>query len=215
MKPLQILFLLTLLQSAFITNAQDFKIIKDTDGYILKEVDSVYYYTHGIEPKNDFIIDTNKIHKVNGVLKLPLDNGTWLRYRDTLDFSEGRERYEYEGFNKKINCYLVNNEGWEWWYEYLISKATGQIDTIGYHPIYSPSYKFCGYFLNMYNLGSFGNVAFKNINSKKEIKINFEKELPNGIKWIDDNSFLFYSDLWNNDSNKVLYKKYYLVQIKK
>src|ERR1035438_5599323 len=108
MKPLQYILFLFLLQSVSITNAQDFKVIKDTKDYILKEVDSVYYYTHGIEPKNDFVIDTTKIHKVNGVLKLPLDNGQIFKLKDIINKKNSNfSFYNYIGYNSRLNIYLA------------------------------------------------------------------------------------------------------------
>ena len=100
MKPLRYILFLSLLQSASIANAQDFKVIKDTTDYILKEVDSIYYYTHGIEPKNDFVIDTTKIHKVKGVIRLPIDNGKEVVFRDEEESDTIPFRYNiYLGLN--------------------------------------------------------------------------------------------------------------------
>ena len=208
MKPHLPLLLLTLFSVAFGVHAQDFKVIKETKDYILKECDSAYYYTHGLPPKDDFVIDTTKIHKVNGVLKLPLDNGKEVVFRDENTI------YSYHGENKKQGYYLLDAMGLKHInFYYLIDKKNGMIDSLECNmPIFSPTI-FYAYNIDCYKkIGA--NLFFKNIKSNKKICLNLAGGAPFGIKWIDDFSFELYT--WNNTNYIYNYPKdkYYLVQIK-
>src|ERR1039458_6209663 len=125
---------LTLNFLALMVNAQDFKVIEETKDYILKECDSVYYYSHGLPPKDDFVIDTTKIHKVNGVLKLPMDNGKEMVFKDGV--ADRWENGKYAGpkdlldeyYSKNLKMYAIIQ------YEscvpiYLINQQNNEIDT--------------------------------------------------------------------------------------
>ena len=210
------LLLLLFLLLAYIVNGQDFKVIKETDDYILKEVDSGYYYNHEIKAKNNFVFDTTNIHKVDGVLRLPLDNGKEVVFKDTMDMTHLDIRnYKLIENNNKLNSYMIEGDFYERGAYYLINKKTGLIDTLYGKPIYSPSNKFYGYTF-AYKIETFiSEVRFKNIISNKKNIITFDYELPYKLKWIDDNTFIFYTNYWNTPAYKILYNKYYLVEIKK
>jgi len=208
---------------AIIANGQNFtkvsnfsKVIKDTNDYILKEVDSVYYYTYGNEPKNDFALDTIKIHKENGVLKLPLINGKLITFIDSLKPIDDLHMcwYDYNGENGKLNYYLVSGHFYEWDFTYLINKRNGKIDTLETTPIFSPSDLFYGYAYSN-ELTWNNNVTFKNLKTNKTNKIILENELPQEFKWIDDYHFLFYTILYDKKTESFSVLKYYLVGIKK
>ena len=50
--------------------AQNFKVIEETKDYILKVADSVYYYSHGLPPKEDFVGDTCCYHLKKKQIKI-------------------------------------------------------------------------------------------------------------------------------------------------
>ena len=59
MNVLRFLLFLNLWLLAFIGNAQDFKVIEETKDYILTECDRAFYYSYGLPPKDDFVLDKN------------------------------------------------------------------------------------------------------------------------------------------------------------
>ena len=179
---------------------------------MLKEVDSVYYYSHGIEPNNDFVIDTTKIHKVNGVLKLPLDNGKSLEFKDKITNDANLVFYRYEGENKKFGFYLLDRSMADWYFKLFINRTNGKIDTINNVPTYSPSFIY--YVYQIEHLPG-GALIIKSINTNKETRIEFEYGITYGLKWIDDKSFIFYFIYWDRPDIGWTSNKYYLVQIKK
>ncbi len=200
---------------AFNGNAQNFKVIEETKDYILKECDSGYYYSHGLPPKDDFVIDTTKIHKVNGVLKLPLDNGKEVVFRD-----EGNEpnymirKNSYGGKNRKWNYFLVNSNFYdEGGFSLLINSKNGATDTVFDKPVFSPNAIHYGYDYSSY-MGGDIYVCYKNLNQNKAYKILMEDLAPMNIKWLNDYSFIFIGNLPDFMVTKYKHKKYYLVQIK-
>jgi hypothetical protein len=208
---------------AFMVNGQDFKVIKETNDYMLKEVDSVYYFTHGIEPKNDFVIDTNVNYWKKGELTLKFDNGKGLIYTADGHYSEEglKIKITYMGCNKILNDYLVF-QGYYNQYEgrceiktyYLINKSNGEIDELYAQPLFNPSYN--------YYLFASRNITFKNLktNVKNNIifvkdSVSIEDEVTFYFKWVNDISFEFQSQHWDDELGAVSPTKYYLVQIKK
>jgi hypothetical protein len=213
---LRFLLLFSLLHLAIFVPAQNFKVIKETDDYILKECDSVFYYSHGIEPKDDFVLDTTKIHKVNGVLKLPLDNGKKVELKDSLSI-----QYWQEKVYKSKNYYFVNEGAYFInTKRYLVDKKNCNIEYVENIPIISPNSKYYGYcFINTNSAVS--GVIFKNLLTN-EITIDslgymvaMEVNPSPIFKWINDNSFMYYT-YWAKDIKfEFLPRKYYLVEIKK
>ena len=211
-----------LLFLAITANAQYFNVIEETKDYILKECDSAYYYTHGIEPKDDFIIDTTKIKKVNGVLKLPLDNGKELIFRDTIvDKNPDLFRNHYKGEDQKNGYYLMgqyySNEHYEL---YLIDKKNGTKEHIENAPNYSPSSIYFVYCLHFESLSAV-EIIIKNINSKKWFNLKLDYYIgncwnsTNQFKWLSDNIFVFNTEFSINKEGRIIgSKKYYVVKIK-
>ncbi len=196
-------------------NAQDFKVIEETKDYILKEVDSAYYYSHGLPPKDDFIIDTTKIKKVNGVLKLPLDNGKEVVFTNNLDNPDiDYQQYMYLGYDKDIKYFLVIQKLVNIRH-LLVNQKNGIIDTSLFDSfIFSPSKLFYAYFSAEYITSYFELVFFKNINTGNVIKIKLNNEAYDQILWKDDFSFMFYSKFYDRIIKEWIIKKYYLLQIK-
>ncbi len=215
MKSYTISLLLSLLFVAINLPAQDFKVIEETKDYILKVADSGYYYAHGLPPKDDFVLDTTKIHKVNGVLKLPLDNGKEVVFRDTVDsLNYNYAEYKFKGISKKLAFYLITQHSTYLGTDLIVHVNTGKIDTMVSSQsklIYSPSFiYYCNYLLSWQNPPG-GIIIIKNIKTpKKEISISLPGYYFDEIKWNDDKSFVCLGIYWD-------YKppiKYYLIQIK-
>ena len=195
--------------------AQEFKIIKDTSDYILKEVDSAFYYSHGIKSKGMYGSDTNMIHKTNGVLTLPLDNGKYIELCDSFnaDYYPYVKRFDYYGLYKQAGCYLVevymsNNTKYFW-----IDKSNGEIDTTNDYRYYSPN---TNYYVNIRTVkfGNNGFISFVKHRTSLNSIINFNKESPVEIKWLNDQSFIVYSFQYPKDGIHKYLHKYYLVEIK-
>jgi hypothetical protein len=209
------LLLLTLLGVAFGVHAQNFKVIEDTKDYILKECDSVYYYSHGLPPKDDFVLDTSKIHKVNGVLKLPLDNGKEVVFKDSIGGDEERsEIYIYKGYNSKLKNYLIEQCAFRFCNYFIVNKLKGITDTLVSEPVYSPSYINLGYIQGTVEWGIFGNIGFENLKTHKKCVIHYDDILPYNFKWINDNSFVYYTDVYEQPYGSRPANIYYLLQIK-
>jgi hypothetical protein len=213
------LLFLYLIIAATLANAQQFKVLKDTNDYKLMEVDSGYYYSHGVECKKDFILDTTVIKKKNGVLRLPLLNGNFKEFKDTLvldTFNFERAVYEYKGENKKFKLYLIIAGLTEFLSYGLIDEKNGDADWIDRMPCFSPNNSYYGYcFFNPYSVPMSGGVFFKEHKTKKQVRINTENKSADNFKWINDYSFLYSSIVSGSYDNGDLMYKYFLVEIKK
>jgi len=217
MKPLQ--FLLHLLLSAFLANAQNFKVIQETDDYILKEIDSAFYYSHGNKPHDDFIIDSSKIYITHNGFKLPLDNGKFVEFKgEYINEYYTDPNYHYYGENKQIGYYKVSSCKGLTIKFYLVNKKNGEIDTINFEPpVFSPTNKYYLYFYPWRLQTTKAMVIFKNIYTKNQNYLFFDKDMPsfyNDLKWINDNSFVFYTDTINKERTNTGILKYCLLEIK-
>ena len=219
-----------LLFVAFIADGQEFKVIRDTTDYVLKEVDSGYYYTHGVDAKNDFVIDSNIIKKKNGKFSLPLDNGklwdlpsSFYNRKYSLTISDF-----YLGENKKIDYYLIKQDAGKLNEYWLVNKKAAKFkskdercEVFHSYPIFSPSNMLYGNVLD-YSWNKEGCVEVWSLqnpdvifSTKKWIWIRVPNEYTNSFKWIDDTKFLFSTNLYNREKQKYTNGKYYLIQIKK
>ncbi len=214
-----ILLSVAVIIAASLANAQQLKVIKDTVDYKLMEVDSGYFYSHGIEKKNDFILDTSIIKKKNGILRLPLLNGKFKEFKDSLmldTFNWDKKEYVYSGENKRLKCYLVIGNYWESSGYFLIDKNNGEKDFLNNMPNYSPSYIYYGYcFFYHMDDPMKGVVIVENLKTKKIIRLFLDKQDPTHFKWIDDYKFLFKTDVIGGEEYKETKDKYFLVEIKK
>ena len=214
-----ILLSVSLIIAASLANAQQFKVIKDTKEYKLMEVSSSYYNSHGIELKNDFVIDTSVIKKKNGVLRLPLLNGEFKEFNDTLAFdtiNKKRIVYTYKGENKRLKLFLLYAEQNPVAEYYLINEKNGEVDKSSGMPYFSSSNKF---YANSYlRHGSepiSAGVYFENLEDKATIYINMDSHYAYNFKWIDDYTFLFRIAVPNSLNNGDEGKRYFLVKAKK
>jgi hypothetical protein len=214
-----ILLSVSLIIAASLANAQQFKVIKDTKEYKLMEVSSSYYNSHGIELKNDFAIDTSVIKKKNGVLRLPLLNGEFKEFNDTLAFdtiNKKRIVYTYKGENKRLKLFLLYAEQNPVAEYYLINEKNGEVDKSSGMPYFSSSNKF---YANSYlRHGSepiSAGVYFENLEDKATICINMDSHYAYNFKWIDDYTFLFRIVVPNSLNNGDEVKRYFLVKAKK
>ncbi len=216
MKSHRIPLLLSLLFLAINMPAQDFKVIKETDDYILKECDSVFFRNNGIFIYKEFKLDTTGKFKTDGsILRLPLYNNKYAEFKDTVIefFNHGEGEFKFYGENNSHEYYLVEgnytNPGF-----YLINKKNGDIDTLPDFPHFSPSGScYCLCYDPMWEGGV--NVIFKNLKTDKEVNIDFNNPSPCCVMWINDSSFMFawFHRFGITKIDNI--SKYYLVQIKK
>ena len=214
-----ILLFASLIIAESLANAQQFKVLKDTVDYKLMEVDSGYFYSHGIENKNEFIIDTTDIKKKDGLLSLFLLNGIVKVFKDTLaadTFNFARAVHLYNGENKKLKLYLIHDERSEFFGYVLIDESNGEEEWLNNVPYFSSSYSYFGYnFFDPYSDPMSGGVYFEDIKTKKSVRIELENRNADHFKWIDDNKFLYTSIVSGSFDNNDLVYKYFLVEIKK
>lgn len=98
------------------------------------------FQRHRPSSQDQMEYDTTTFRVVNGQLILPADNaGTVLLQNNTgVPHDEDRLVYQYQGYLKPLNKYLVEVNGYEHSYCLLIDKATGKKDTISNLPVVSP-----------------------------------------------------------------------------
>lgn len=218
----RLFLLLFLLFMAFIANAQDFKVIKDTTDYVLKEVDSGYFYTYGIKEKYVFDEDYEGINFENGILKLSIENGKFVEIINKDSINKNRKPYPYNKSNiyvvksKRLKKYWVTDFYQTFKGHYLINMENGTIDTLDDAPTYSPSFLYYGYCYYQYSDPNYRYVLFKNVNTGVVNKIYWkeEDEEPFRFRWLDDKSFMFDSNFSNLPKHNFIRHKYYLVEIK-
>jgi len=213
------LLFLYLIIAASLANAQQFKVLIDNLDYKLMEVDSGYYVSHGMESKEDLILDTSIIKKKNGILRLPLLNGKTIEFKDTLDYEtdQASRSYFYLGEIKKKEVYIIQ-EGWH--YDdstIMIDKRTGMMDTLwtlgkfSSYPLSNVAeyyfYPQAGTHFAIYNLitrhGIFIVIPMMTF-------FNFDS-----VKWLNENSFLCKTEVYDPTISEELILKYFLVEIKK
>src|SRR5271170_5877215 len=123
MKPRHLLLFLNLWLLAFIGNAQDFKVVKEKKHYVLKEINKAYFDTNGIETKNEFVIDTSVVFKENGILKLVMENGRFIKLRDRIGLNSNCSRiFSYRGYDNRGKNYLVEGNTFAHHHYYLVNK---------------------------------------------------------------------------------------------
>src|ERR1017187_9829843 len=130
-----ILLSVSLIIAASLANAQQLKVLKDTVDYKLMEVDSGYYYSHGIEMKNDLFLDTNIYKKKNGILRLPLLNGKFKELRDTSSNTNDKvyRTYVLIGEFGQIGYYFVLLAEYEGERSFVIDKRNGEVYLLNNH----------------------------------------------------------------------------------
>ncbi len=207
--------LLPLLFLAFNANAQNFKVIEETKDYILKECDSAYYYTHGIEQKDEFEYDTTLIHLNEMVPYVLMDDG-----KKQAIFEYNCLQKNNPNFNVR---YLVNKRSGYYLYSYtdgnktsyeLINKRNGKSERLECNkPLFSPDNLFYAYNIDCYKTGG-NKVFYKNTKSKGAVGFSFFSGAPMGLKWINNYSFMFWAAPDNRENSYLNLKKYYLVKIK-
>jgi len=205
-----------------IADGQEFKVIKETNDYILKELDSGYYSTHGIRAKNGFVRDKKKTYKENGILRLPLNNGKFLEYRDSILVSTNYPKgiCGLEMVDKQHGFYIVdkwygNNDG----YRVLINMDNGKTELINYTPSLSVDSNRYGYIFRTIKSKKWF-VKSINLKTNKSITIPLGKDLRcdmgyfNNLKWIDEKTFIYNTAYFDEKKKKDSPFKYYLVEIK-
>ena len=206
------------------TKAQQMDVIKDTADYKLSEVDSAYYFSHGAEIFPQFIIDSSFTLSKNGIVHLPLLNGAYLEFGDTLNLERKGAIMvcNYEGENERIGCYLVGMQGGDTVNKtFLVERKTGKVDTIENEPSFSPSSLV--YVSNFFDLGSQeAGIKVHNHQTGKTIRIilfnhlesGYRSSVPYYYRWIGDDQFLVHTLPQFAAKPNDRRMKYFLVEVK-
>ncbi len=178
-------------------NLQTFSIIKATsdDYYKAKKsfVDKTLY-------------DTITFRKINGEIKLPIDEKwrPFVTFTDTLLHSDESDvrQYYYHGQFDKIAFYIVEGSFWEHSEYYLIDQKTGKQTTLWGLPIISPKNKFIANLSMTYGLEGVPNgiqiwrIEKNEHNQVEPISLSKHLELdqqiwaPVDLVWETDNSII-------------------------
>jgi hypothetical protein len=218
------LLLISLINVAFHINAQQINLLKDTSHYTLELVDSSYYFSHGAEMTSDFEIDSTTNFYNKGIVHLPLLNGAYIEFGDTLaPLDLGKIIVcEYAGESHKMGCYLVGIQYYRGDYKsYLVEKNSGKTDTIDNVPSFSPSSMI--YVSNFYNrdAGEAG-IVIKNHQTSKSIRItlfdhldkNYKAYIPYYFRWISNDVFMVHTLPVFGTNSEAYNIKYFLVTLK-
>lgn len=79
------------------------------------------------EPEPFMVYDTLKYLKTNRQIKLPIDNGTVMVFKDYPSDNDGFTFYHYRGYLSNINKYVLSVELWEAYTCLLIEKSDGTV----------------------------------------------------------------------------------------
>lgn len=98
------------------------------------------FQRHQPSTQDQIEYDTTKFRTVNGQLTLPTEKEgvVLLQNNNGVPHDEDRLVYQYRGYLKLLNKYLVEVNGYEHGYCLLIDKSTGKKDTISNLPVVSP-----------------------------------------------------------------------------
>ena len=196
--------------TAFIYDGKEIKMLEQPKDYVLKAVDSVFYFTHGKESKNDFVIDSTVSHKTNGVISLTMDNGKVVEFKDGLYNDYKIETvFSYAGENKKSGYYMVESN-----YEntYIINKKTNAIDTLGGIPVTGPSFMKNNYcFFNCNRHMCFFGFKISNV---KNVFMMMALFLMDNYRWVNDHCILFKAKTDGEKPSEKNPVKYYLLEVK-
>ncbi len=236
MKLPNILLSLSLILTASLANAQQFKVIKDTVDYKLMDVDSGYFYSHGIEAKKQLLVGGGSIKtsgdilkKRRGTYKIHLDNGKTLVLKDST-YKKGQyyelryyfikdDMWDY-GENKRDGYYLFDKLVYQnKWSYLLVNKNNGIIDTLNGKPFFSPNCKVYAYNHKDHS-SNVSIIKFKNLLTGQVSSFELGIEIPfpirsiSNFKWIDDYSLMFCTVPNGMHRYNMHEEKYYLLQIK-
>lgn len=135
-----------------------------------------------------FIRDTLNFIKADSIIKLPIENGEFICFKDTLSWENediDSRLYRYLGNYPKIGCYLVEGKYYENYSCILINKMNGNKEYLGGVPKISPTQEFL---LNINEIGGMGDepIGFQIWTySKKELNwILLDKS--NNLAWQTD-----------------------------
>lgn len=238
----QLLFIWTILLSACGQNSQS----SDNASYEKKgtSIDSLQTFSITKATADDFnkakksfvdktLYDTTTFKKVNGEIKLPVDEKRrpFVTFTDTLlntDNSDIRQYY-YVGQFEKTGFYIVGGGFWEHSEYYLIDKRTGRQTVTWSSPTISPTDKFIANLSMSYGLEGVPNGIQvwridRNQNNKVEpISLSKHLELdqqiwaPNDFYWDTDNSLILEVaavDKYMNENGKPNENDFYYLRLK-
>jgi hypothetical protein len=179
------------------------------------------------------LYDTTTFRKVNGEIKLPVDEKwrPFVTFTDTLlntDESDVRQYY-YVGQYEKIGFYIVGGSFWEHSEFYLIDKRTGRQTTLWSSPSISPNDKFLANLSITYGLEGVPNgiqiwrIDRNEYNQIEPISISKYLELdqqvwaPDDFSWETDNSIILKVaavDKYMNENGQPNVNDFYYLRLK-
>jgi hypothetical protein len=190
-----------------------------------------------IKAKKSFVdktlYDTASFRKVNGEIKLPVDEKwrPFVTFTDSLintDISDFRQYY-YVGQYEKIGFYIVIGSFWEHSEFYLIDKRTGRQTTLWSSPTISPNEKLIANLSMTYGLEGVPNgiqiwrIDSNEHNQIEPISISKHLELdqqiwaPDDFYWETNNSLILKVtavDKYMNENGQPNEKDFFYLRIK-
>lgn len=142
-------------------------------------------------------LDTSKIiKKHNGLIKLPLDNGSFKFFSDTLINTDNADKREYShlGIIQSTGIYVIFGRYYETSEYILINKANGSSNIAWDKPLISPDKKYIATASAILGYIMFNGIQiFKNEDSNlsKIIEVEFKDFEPQELTWISSNSLIF------------------------
>lgn len=238
----QLIFILTILLTACGQNSPSIDNTLTNDKVTI--IDSLETFSITKATADDFnkakksfidktLYDTTTFRKVNGEIKLPVDEKwrPFVTFTDTLLNTDNADlrQYNYEGQYDKIGFYIVGGSFWEHSEYYLIDKRTGGQTTTWGFPIISPSDKFIANLSMKYGLEGVPNgiqiwrIDRNEHNQIEPISLSEHLELdqqiwaPDDFAWETDNSIILKVaavDKYMNESGQPNENDFYYLRLK-
>lgn len=164
---------------------------------------------------NKIKFDSLKLNKINGEIKLPIDEKwkPFISFKDTLlntDETDVRE-YKYFGEFENIGLYIIEANYWEHFEYYLINQKTGKQTVIWNYPYISPNNLYIANLSMPYGLEGVPNGiqiwkidknSYNNVDLIKYFEIDQQIWAAEDFVWESDNSIILKVVYLNENNQK-------------
>ena len=203
------------------TNSNDKKNISNNDNFlsldtiiqdhklIITQLDEKKYKSLKNKIKNLRKVKERLISKKNGVICLPLENSTNKIFEDSvISENENQISYEYIGYEKALNSYIILVKYYETGEYMLINNKTGKESKLWGLPIISPNQKKVCCYGDALGYDVMPNgiqmYDYSDNNLIKEWEWEIEDWKPESVEWLNNNTLLLI---------KVLPKEFYQTKL--